>query len=322
MSAPFKLSLAIVFAAGAFVFGKFFYEGYTEITSRVDPRLEIDFSENRSEDQSPAVSSQSSPSTPSETTPSGEATASGETAPGDPSGRPANVQGQTDPESGQTRAATKPAATPGSLSKTETSPRPTQDPKTSAAEPPPDKSSSSRIGLDVAMFLGCLLGFGLLVGHGVSQYVGQKSIKTIYNDEGEGMDNPGYDEAEQAWADGHHLEAIQLMRNYLQKNPREQHVALRIAEIYEKDLKNPLAAALEYEEVLTKKLEPERWGWAAIHLCNLYYKLNQADKAFLLLKRIEAEYGQTAAAEKARKRLALIESGGEEPPTEQVSNQA
>ena len=132
------------------------------------------------------------------------------------------------------------------------------------------------------------------------------------------MTNPGYDEAEQVWADGDHLEAIRLMRDYLAKNPREQHVALRIAEIYEKDLKNALAAALEYEEVLTKKLPPERWAWAAIHLCNLYYKINKADKAFLLLKRIDAEYGQTAAAEKARKRLALIETGGAEPaPTEE-----
>jgi hypothetical protein len=94
-----------------------------------------------------------------------------------------------------------------------------------------------------------------------------------------------------------------MMREYLQKNPREQHVALRIAEIYEKDLHNPLAAALEYEEVLKQKLAPERWGWAAIHLCNLYGKLNQHDKSVQLLRRIENEYGTTAAAEKARKRL-------------------
>jgi hypothetical protein len=94
-----------------------------------------------------------------------------------------------------------------------------------------------------------------------------------------------------------------MMREYLKKHPREQHVALRIAEIYEKDLFNPLAAALEYEEVLQHKLPPERWGWAAIHLCNLYSKLNHHDKVIALLKRIDAEYGQTAAAEKARKRL-------------------
>jgi hypothetical protein len=117
------------------------------------------------------------------------------------------------------------------------------------------------------------------------------------------MKDPDYDEAEAEWTNGNHLEAIRMMREYLKKNPREQHAALRIAEIYEKDLNNYLAAALEYEEVLTKKLAPERWGWAAIHLCNLYFKLDKEDKAVALLKRIDTEYGQTAAAEKARKRL-------------------
>ena len=98
------------------------------------------------------------------------------------------------------------------------------------------------------------------------------------------------------------------MREYLQKNPREQHVALRIAEIYESNLSNPLAAALEYEEVLKKNLPAERWGWAAIHLANLYSgALNQPDKAVALLRRIDAEYGTTSAAKKARERLTQID---------------
>jgi hypothetical protein len=81
-------------------------------------------------------------------------------------------------------------------------------------------------------------------------------------------------------------------------------VALRIAEIYEKDLGNYLAAALEYEEIIKKKLSPERWGWAAIHLANLYSgKLKKSQEAVDLLQRIVAEYGQTGAAKKARERL-------------------
>ncbi len=98
-----------------------------------------------------------------------------------------------------------------------------------------------------------------------------------------------------------------MLRDYLKKNPRELHAALRIAEIYEKDLKNYLAAALEYEEVLKHKLPPERWGWAAIHLCNLYSKLNHQDKTLNLLHRIVNEYPKTAAAKKARTRLGLAE---------------
>jgi hypothetical protein len=152
-------------------------------------------------------------------------------------------------------------------------------------------------------FFVSVVGFGLLLGHDVSHYFGNRVLRGLYNDEGEGIANPEYEAAEQVWADGHYLDAIGLMREYLKQNPREQHVALRIAEIYEKDLANPLAAALEYEEVLKHKLPPERWGWAAIHLVNLYGKLEQQDKAVALLRRIDAEYGQTAAADKARKRL-------------------
>ncbi len=163
-----------------------------------------------------------------------------------------------------------------------------------------------------------LLGLGLIFGHDVSEHFGRGVLKHAYNDEGEGMSDPEYEIAEQEWADGHHLEAIRLMRDYLQRNPREQHVSIRIAEIYEKDLQNNLAAALEYEEVLKHKLSAERWGWAAIHLCNLYFKLNQTDKAIDLLRRIDTEYGETAAAEKARKRLALIDGSGDESLIEEA----
>jgi hypothetical protein len=98
------------------------------------------------------------------------------------------------------------------------------------------------------------------------------------------------------------------MRDYLTAHPREQYVALRIAEIYEENLYNYLAAALEYEEVLKKKLPPERWGWAAIHLANIYSgRLGQPDKAVVILRRIDAEYGQTVAARKARERLMQID---------------
>jgi len=149
---------------------------------------------------------------------------------------------------------------------------------------------------------------GLMLAHDVSHFIGGRALKVLYNDEGEGIADPEYEIAEQTWADGNHLEAIGLLRAYLAKNPKELHAALRIAEIYEKDLSNHLAAALEYEEVLKCKLKPERWGWAAIHLCNLYYKLNQPEKAVALLHRIDSEYGETAAAEKARKRLAMVET--------------
>ena len=152
-----------------------------------------------------------------------------------------------------------------------------------------------------------MIGLAVLIAHDVSHYLGQRVQQALFNDEGQPVD-PEYEKAEQLWADGHHLDAVRAMREYLNKHPREQYVALRIAEIYEQNLRNPLAAALEYEEVLKKNLPPERWGWAAIHLANLYSgKLNKPEQAVELLRRIDAEYGQTAAAKKARERLTQID---------------
>ena len=155
------------------------------------------------------------------------------------------------------------------------------------------------------LFLLTMIAFSLMVARDISHFVASRSERFLFVDEG--LKSPEYEQAEQIWVDGNFLEAIQRMRDILKKNPREQYVALRIAEIYDKDLENYLAAALEYEEVLKQKIEPERWGWAAIHLCNLYSKLNQESKAIALLKRIVAEYGHTTAARKARERLEQIE---------------
>jgi uncharacterized protein YneF (UPF0154 family) len=157
-----------------------------------------------------------------------------------------------------------------------------------------------------AVFVVFALGLGILGGHKLSDYVAERTVKHLYDDIAEST-SKDYDVAEEAWANGDFLEAINLLRAYLEENPKQIHVAIRIAEIYEKDLSNPLAAALEYEEVLKHKLSPEQWGWTAIHLCNLYIaKLNQKNKAVALLLRIDAEYGETSAAEKARKRLAMF----------------
>jgi TolA-binding protein len=173
------------------------------------------------------------------------------------------------------------------------------------------------------------LGFAFLLARDISHFLGSRAEKALFNDDGVPVD-PEYEQAEELWKDGKYLEAIQAMRDYLKKNPREQYVALRIAEIYEENLYNPLAAALEYEEVLKKNLPAERWGWAAIHLANIYSgKLSQPTKAIDLLHRIDSEYGTTSAANKARERLmqidpefvpaavteaAVAQESGEEPP--------
>ncbi len=172
----------------------------------------------------------------------------------------------------------------------------------------PLRKTGSHVGFWAALFVVSVLGLGLLIANDVAQFMGNRALKTLYNDDGETQKDPEYDQAEEVWANGEYLESINMMREYLATHPREQHVAIRIAEIYEKDLKNNLAAALEYEEVLKQKLAPERWAWAAVHLCNLYFRLNHEQKGFELLRRIVDEHPNTSAAEKARKRLEQVDS--------------
>lgn len=183
-----------------------------------------------------------------------------------------------------------------------------QPPKAGAEASTASNSYYSAMLANAGGFFLVVVSLGLFGAHDISLFVAHRFGKLLFNEEGVGIANPEYERAEHEWANGHPLEAIRLMREHLKNCPREIHAALRIAEIYEKDLQNYLAAALEYEEVLKHKLSAERWGWAAIHLCNLYFKLDQQDKAVDLLRRIDEEYGHTAAAEKARQRLAMYDT--------------
>lgn len=205
---------------------------------------------------------------------------------------------------------------------------------TAATEPEPVPTASAVNGKQggrtvgyLAVFVGALIGLGLLIAYEVTHYLGAKAGDYLFTDVGEGERDPEYELAEKAWVNGKPLEAIEMLREFLKENPREQYAALRIAEIYEKDLRNYVAASLEYEDILKKRLPAERWGWAAIHLCNLYSRLGQQEKTRALLEKIAKEYPQTGAAKKARQSLGLAEpegSGATDPaaaPAETAGNQ-
>lgn len=171
-------------------------------------------------------------------------------------------------------------------------------------------------GTNGALCFGSVVALALLIARDVSRFVADRAVDFAYNDEGTGQSDPEYEKAEAVWRSGDSLEAIRMLRAYYEKHPREVHVALRIAEIYESSLGNYLAAALEYEEVLKKPLHPERWGVRAIHLCNLYHKLGKPEQANALLERIATEYSATAAAKKAREKLGWPEPEPEPSPAE------
>lgn len=174
-----------------------------------------------------------------------------------------------------------------------------------------DQESESQgmgIGTKAGIFFLSLIALALLVARDITEWFANRAVKTLSNDEDELATDDTYEQAEQLWANGEPIQAVEMFRVYLKKYPNQVHASFRIAEIYEKDLNNFLAAALEYEELLEKKLPRDRWGWAAIHLCNLYSgKLNQPDKALNLLRRLSEEYPDTPAGEKATSRLKQIE---------------
>lgn len=276
MNNQVKIILYIVFLTGACVFGSLFYHSYTSAAARA--------AEEKSD---PVVASETNtpPTLATNATPAPTLT------------NATNVATATNTVNAtNTVSATNPASV------------------TTASAASGGRHYGRMMGFGSAAFA-FVVGLAMLIANDFSRFMANRAEVLLFNDDGAPMKNPDYDEAEQVWTDGRHLEAIQLMRDILKKNPREQHIALRIAEIYEKDLGNPLAAALEYEEVLKQKLTPDRWAWSAIHLANLYSgKLNKIDEAVALLRRIVAERGGTPAAEKARLRLAQLDVGTDPEP--------
>ncbi len=167
-----------------------------------------------------------------------------------------------------------------------------------------------------ALFLLFGIALGLTVGRQLSALFADKLVDTLHGspDLQKFINKVDYEKAEEEWTKGNFLEAIEIFRAYLKENPTEIHASIRIAEIYEKDVHNYLAAALEYEEVLKYNLPDEQWGWTAIHLCNLYIsKLNRPNDAIHLMKKIARDYEFTAAAEKARQHLDRMGIKYEEP---------
>ncbi|HTH49153.1 MAG TPA: hypothetical protein VMB21_16675, partial [Candidatus Limnocylindria bacterium] len=198
------------------------------------------------------------------------------------------------------------------------------------ASKPPDSKTPANQGSQkssafkfLGLFVLCLVLVAVMGAWDFTQYLGNRAERSMMASDFVLPSDPDYEKAEEEWTKGNHLDAITLMREYLGRNPNEQHVAIRIAEIYEKDLHNYLAAALELEEVLTKKLPREKWGWTAIHLVNLYSgKLNQPPKALAVLERIVRDYPDTAAAKKARQRLGLPEPDAAAPAVETAAPEA
>ena len=173
---------------------------------------------------------------------------------------------------------------------------------------PPEKKGGMMVYF--SGMLGALLVFALLVARDLGHLIGERVGGNYLTKSDKSQKADMYEDAEAIWADGAYVDAIDSFREYIKVYPGEYHAYKRIAEIYEKDLGSFRAAALEYEEILEMDIPKSRWGWAAIHLCNLYSgKLDDSDRALALLQRVANECSETTAGQKARDRLAKIAAG-------------
>lgn len=278
MNLPWRIALYVVLAVAAVFFTQRFFASVNRDMQRVAARY---------------AGAEAEPTTPEATT-----------------GGTNEAAAATDTSASTNRVGVGAAAVP-------TNPPVARPNRTVPTASPAPAEAGSRKGLYAALALFSVISLGLMVGREVSAYIGHRVQREIYGEASEPIGDSEYDEAERVWADGDHLEAIRLLREFLNRKPNKLHAAFRIAEIYEKDLGNHLAAALEYEEILKHRFDRQRWAWAAIHLVNLYNRLGQSDKADALLRRVANDYGDTEAAAKARQRLGLPEPG--EAPAEDAT---
>ena len=168
-----------------------------------------------------------------------------------------------------------------------------------------DATTRALTALGAYLLLGTAL--ALLTAWDIAQLAGHQSERLLLGGGRVLAIDPRPRQAERLRAGGEPLEAIRLLRAYLQARPRDWQTAVRIAEIYEQDLRNPLAAALEYEDLLRHRLPRQARPWLTLRLANLHLKLRRADLAVPLLRQLDEQFGDTPAAAKARRRLAIYE---------------
>jgi tetratricopeptide (TPR) repeat protein len=182
-------------------------------------------------------------------------------------------------------------------------------------------ASRSRMMLYLGLCVLAAVVLGLACAYELSKFLKNNAERWIL--QGAAATGPvaEFEEAERLRASGRALDAIGVLREYLRTNPYQLRAMARIAEIYRYDLKNDLAAALEYEELLKHKLPDDQWAWAALHLAKLYGRRNELDKSLALLERLDADYGHTVAGRRAKKALEQVRNP-EAQPDEQDAEEA
>ena len=159
-----------------------------------------------------------------------------------------------------------------------------------------------------------LLGLGLVAAQDFGHLLKFKLGREVSYLDARSERNAQCERAEALVLKGDAHGAIQVLHAVLQQHPQHLHSALRVAELYDKELHDFPRAAQHYEAALALKFPPEQWGWIAIRLANLYSgPLKQPLPALALIRRLAAEHPGTKAGGKALQRLGKISGAGFDP---------
>ena len=178
--------------------------------------------------------------------------------------------------------------------------------RATGADSTPDASRALAL---FAVYLITGIALALVVAWDVSHFFGWQAERLFLGGGSVASFTPVLWKAERLRKQTEPLEAIRALRDYLTAHPRQWRIAVRIAEIYQHDLANPLAAALEYEEILRRRLPRPARAWLMVRLAACYLLLRRTDESAEMFRRVMAEFPRTPAAGKAMRRLARMESG-------------
>ena len=112
--------------------------------------------------------------------------------------------------------------------------------------------------------------------------------------------------ADRLCAKGQSLEAITILRDYLNGHPRQWYVGVRIAELYQQAQNDPLSAALEYQQLLGRRLPNPARAELMLRLAACELLLRKPEQSSATLQDLIEKFPKSPMAEKARRRLARM----------------
>ena len=160
----------------------------------------------------------------------------------------------------------------------------------------------------IGLFLLTALALAFLFAWDFCRLFADRAIDTLFDMNEQPEQAAVIQKAELLRRQGFPFEAIELLREHIHTHKRDTHAGAQIAEIYEEDLCNPLAAALEYEEMLKWRIRRERWAKLAIRAAVIYAgDLGRTDRCVELMREVIAKCPGTASAASAARRIRLYD---------------